>query len=551
MRRPRWVAAGAIPIAVALAIAGCSSGSGGDEPESGSGDANKTASAVITVFGSEPERPLVPGDTNETGGSKIIDAMFTGLMEYDPVSGEPSEAQAESFELTAPDEYTVKLKKGWKFHDGTEVKADNYINAWNYTAYGPNAQQMASFFTQIAGFDDVYTEDPDGPDGPQLPPTPKTDKMSGLTKVNDYEFTIKFSSPHAIFKVKTGYTAYMPMPDSFFADPEAWKKNPIGNGPFKYVGRVPEQNVELARFDDYQGDDKPKIKGVKFTFTDADAAYADVKGNQMDFMDTMPPSAIAGNVWQTDLPDRAKAWPVMSIQSISFPLYDPKYQSVDFRHAVSMAIDREQITKTIFEGNRKPLTGFAMDLVPGYEPGACGKWCEYNPTEAKKLFDKSGWTGPIQITSNADNGHKEWVEAVCGQIQEALKTECTFEPVATFGEIREAINAHAMTQIYRSGWLADYPLIENFLNPIFRTGGSSNDNGYSNPEVDAKLAAADSADTTEEAYRLYHEAEELIAEDMPAVPLWETPAISGWSERLTNVRLTPKRELDLSYVEVK
>jgi oligopeptide transport system substrate-binding protein len=375
--------------------------------------------------------------------------------------------------------------------------------------------------------------------------------MSGLTEVNDYEFKIKFSTPHAIFKVKAGYTAYMPMPDSFFADPEAWKDKPVGNGPFSYVGATPSQNVEVTRFEDYQGDDKPKIKGVKFTFTDADAAYADVKGGQLDFMDTVPPQAIAGNLWQTDLPDRAKAYPVMSIQSISFPLYDPKYTNVDFRHAVSMAIDREQITKTIFEGNRKPIDGYAMDLVPGYESGACGEWCEHDPTEAKKLFDASGYTGPIQITSNADNGHKEWVEAVCGQIEEALKTECAFVPVATFGEIREAINANAMTQIYRSGWLADYPLIENFLNPIFRTGGSSNDNGYTNPEVDAKLAAADSAETTEEAYRLYHEAEEMIADDMPAVPLWETPAISGWSERLTNVRLTPKRELDLSFVEVK
>jgi oligopeptide transport system substrate-binding protein len=123
--------------------------------------------------------------------------------------------------------------------------------------------------------------------------------------------------------------------------------------------------------------------------------------------------------------------------------------------------------------------------------------------------------------------------------------------VQAFGQIREAINAHAMTQIYRAGWLADYPLIENFLNPVYRTGGSSNDNAYSNPEVDAKLAAADSASTTDEAYKLYHEAEVMIADDMPAVPLWDTPSISAWSERLTNVRLTPKRELDLSYVEVK
>jgi oligopeptide transport system substrate-binding protein len=69
--------------------------------------------------------------------------------------------------------------------------------------------------------------------------------------------------------------------------------------------------------------------------------------------------------------------------------------------------------------------------------------------------------------------------------------------------------------------------------------------------VDAKLEAADSAPTEEEAFALYHEAEEMVAEDMPAVPLWNNPSIYGWSDRLTNVRMTPKRELDLSSVEVK
>ncbi len=554
MRRPRWFAAGVMPLAVALAITSCSGGGGdegGDDPGAGGGDPAKNESTEVTVFGTEPARPLVPGDTSETGGGKIVDAMWTGLMDYDPVTGEPGLANAESFELTAPDEYTVKLKKGWKFHDGTEVKAHNYIDAWNYTAYSPNAQQHASFFAQVEGYSDVNTPDPDGPDAPQQPATPKAKEMSGLTEVGDYEFKIKFTEPHAIFKTKAGYSAYMPMPDSFFADPEAFKASPVGNGPWKFVARVPDQDLQVERYDDYKGDDKPKVKMVKFVFTDSDAAYADIKGNQLDFLDTVPPQAIAGNVWETDLPGRAKAYPVMAVQAMAFPVYDPKYASVDFRHAVSMAIDREKITKTIYEGNRKPLDGYTMDLVPGYTKDGCGKWCKYNPTEAKKLFDKSGWTGPIQITSNADGGHKEWIEAACGTISEALDVECIFEPVQAFGQVRQAIEARSMDQIYRSGWLADYPLVENFLNPIYRTGGSSNDNGYSNPKVDAKLAAADKAETEEDAYKLYHEAEKLIAADMPGVPLWNTPSISAWSERLTNVRLTPKRELDLSFVEVK
>lgn len=550
MRRPRWMAAVVMPFTIALVISGC--GGGGDDSgeEGGGGDPEKNENTEITVFGSEPERPLVPGDTSETGGGKIVDALWTGLMDYDPVSGEPRLANAESFELTAPDEYTVKLKKDWTFHDGTPVKAKNYVDAWNYTAYSPNGQQHASFFAQIEGFDKVFTVDPDG-DGPKPPPTPPEKELSGLNVVDDWTFTIKFTEPHAIFKIKTGYAAYMPLPDAFFADKEAFLEHPIGNGGFEYVDRVPQQDLQIVRYEDYKGADKPKVRQVKFRFVDADAAYVEIKGNKIDFMDTLPPQAIAGNVWQADLPGRADVAPVLANQTLAFPLYDPKYQNVDFRHAISMAIDRQEVIDAIFEGNREPISGYGAPKLPGWEDGACGKWCEFNPEEAKRLFEESGWTGPIEITSNSDNGHKEWIEAVCGQLTNNLGVDCTFVPVAAFSEIREAINAREMNQIYRAGWLADYALVENFLNPLYRTGGSSNDNGYSNPEVDAKLAAADSAPTEEEAFALYHEAEEMIAEDMPAVPLWNTPSIYAWSDRLTNVRLTPKRELDLSYVEVK
>jgi oligopeptide transport system substrate-binding protein len=98
--------------------------------------------------------------------------------------------------------------------------------------------------------------------------------------------------------------------------------------------------------------------------------------------------------------------------------------------------------------------------------------------------------------------------------------------------------------------VADYPSIENFLNPLYRTGGSSNDGGYSNPAVDAKLAQADAATSTEQADQLYQEAERMALQDMPAIPVYFQSVQAGWSERLRNVTVTQFRELDLYSVEV-
>jgi oligopeptide transport system substrate-binding protein len=107
-----------------------------------------------------------------------------------------------------------------------------------------------------------------------------------------------------------------------------------------------------------------------------------------------------------------------------------------------------------------------------------------------------------------------------------------------------------MTGMYRAGWVADYPSIENWLTPIFRTGASSNDGLYSNPAFDAKLAEADKAPNEDKAIELYLEAERMLAEDLPSVPLWTQNTIAGRSDRLKVANLDPFRTLDLYSVEV-
>jgi oligopeptide transport system substrate-binding protein len=536
----------AVPLSVALVTTAC--GGGGGEP--GGGEAAQSG-ATISVNGTEPENPLVPGNTNETGGGKIIDALFSPLVEYDPQTAQPANLVAESIETTDSQVYTIRLKDGWTFHDGTPVTAQSFVRAWNYTAYSPNGQQNGSFFSQIQGFDQVHTTDPDGTAGPQTAPQPPAQEMSGLRVVDERTFEVTLTAPFVVFPTMLGYRAFSPLPDLFFTDQAAFEANPIGNGPFRFVSRQPGVNVTVERYDQWPGTPRPSVAGIEFRFYEsAEAAYADVVANNLDFIEVIPPSGIAGNLYQTDLADRSVSRTFLGVQRLGFPLYDARYQNPQLRQAISMAIDREAVNQQIFNGTRPPADGLVAPDVPGRVANQCGELCTYQPERARQMFQATGFQGPIEITSNADSGNAEWIQASCVSISNALGVQCNFVPVPTFGEIRSAINARQMNRIYRSSWVADYPSIENFLNPLYRTGGSTNDGEYSNPAVDALLARADAAPSVEEGNVLYQEAERLIIQDMPAIPVYFQSFQAGWSDRLQNVTVTPFRELDLESVTV-
>jgi oligopeptide transport system substrate-binding protein len=547
MRARRAAVWTAVPLSVALITTACGGGGGG-EP---GGDATAPGDVTISVNGTEPENPLVPGNTNETGGGKIIDALFSPLVEYDPTTAEPANLVAESIETADSQVYTITLKDGWTFHDGTPVTAQSFVRSWNYTAYSPNGQQNGSFFSQIQGYDQVHTEDPDGTAGPQTAPQPAAQEMSGLRVVDDRTFEVTLSAPFVVFPTMLGYRAFSPLPDVFFNDKAAFEANPIGNGAFRFVSRQPGVNVTVERYEEWPGSPRPTIGGVEFRFYEsAEAAYADVVANNLDFIEVIPPSGLAGKLYETDLAERYVSRTYLGVQRLGFPLYDARYQNPQLRQAISMAIDREAVNQQIFDGTRPPADGLVAPDVPGRVANQCGELCTYQPERARQMFQTTGFQGPIEITSNADSGNAEWIQATCVSISNALGVQCNFVPVPTFGEIRSAINARQMNRIYRSSWVADYPSIENFLNPLYRTGGSTNDGEYSNPAVDALLARADSAPSTEEGNAIYQEAERLIIQDMPAIPVYFQSFQAGWSDRMQTVTVTPFRELDLESVTV-
>jgi oligopeptide transport system substrate-binding protein len=211
------------------------------------------------------------------------------------------------------------------------------------------------------------------------------------------------------------------------------------------------------------------------------------------------------------------------------------------------------INKQIFSGIRPPLDGFVSPVVDGFKPGACGEYCKFNPTEAKKLYDEAGGYkgGPLTIAVNGDAGHKPWADAACNSIKNTLGLDCVSKVTPDFKTLRDQIVKKEIKGLFRTGWQMDYPSIENFLAPLYATGASSNDGDYSNPKFDAKLKEAAAAPNLDEANMLYQEAEAILGKDLPVMPMWSYQQASGWSDRVTDVKVTPFGTIDLTSIKVK
>jgi oligopeptide transport system substrate-binding protein len=548
VKQRKLIVASALFAAGALALSAC----GGSSDDSGTGNTDSgNNAAAVTLYNTKPEKGLIPSNTVETGGGKVVEALFRGLVRYNPDTAAPEMAMAESIESSDNTVWTIKLKPGNTFHDGTPVTADSFVKAWNWAAYGPNVQEANYFFAPIKGYEDMNPADPDG-DGKKKAPTPKAKELTGLKVVSDTEFTVTLSTPQSFFPVEVGYTAFDPLPESFYADPEAFGKKPVGNGPFKFVSGDGDAGFALERWDGYKLDDKPSIAKVTFkTYAQDTAAYSDLQAGNLDFMDQVPAAALVDNQFEQDLPGRTINKPVGVIQTASLPLYDPNYKDPNLAKALSLAIDRPTITKSVFNGGRTPATGWVSPIVDGYKAGACGEFCTYDPAKAKEYLAKSSFKGPFTFGTNYDGpGNKEAAEAICNSIKNALGVDCQPKPYVDFATFLSDRGGHKMKGMFRTGWQMDYPSIENFLEPLYVTGASSNDGVYSNKEFDALIKKAN-GEEGDAALTTYQQAEALLAQTMGVIPLWYQAQQSGWSERLSNVKVTPFSTLDLSSVTAK
>ena len=188
--------------------------------------------------------------------------------------------------------------------------------------------------------------------------------------------------------MRLGYSAFSPLPDSFFADPKAFEKKPIGAGPFK-MDSISNTEFVLSKFADFSGATKANVDKLTYrVYQDPAAAYADAVAGSLDYIDdsNIPLDQFVGDAYKNDFPDRTSQRESLVMGWITFSPNDPQLKdNVELRKAISRAIDRDLIVKQIFSGTRIPATGW---VSPGWtvsRPAPVGTPARSTPRRQSQL----------------------------------------------------------------------------------------------------------------------------------------------------------------------
>jgi len=530
VKRNRIALAGtALLAAGVMALAGCSAG--GDAGNKG--DETGASTGIVTVQSNEPQNPLLPAVTNEVGGGLVLQNIFAGLVYYE-ADGKLANDLAESIESDDNQNWTIKIKKDQEFSDGTPVTAESFVKAWQYAASDPGFENQW-WFANFAG----YNDGGDDPDNPAV----VEDSLS-LEVVDDTTFTVELAAPQSDFPTSLGYQVFAPLPESFFEDPETFGQNPIGNGPYKLEKWEHDAVISLVPNDKYDGPRKAQNGGVDLvTYGTADAAYADLLSDNLDVINPgVPPSALA--TYKDDLGDRAVDQPAAIWEGLTIPARLAHFGNDEEgnlrRQAISYAIDRDEITDVIFEGTRTPAVDYTSPVIAGWNDKIKGSEVTHaDAAKAKELWAQadaiSPWSGTFTIAYNADGGHQPWVDAVSNQIKNTLGIDAAGQSFPDLATLRAEIKNRTLNAATRSGWQFDYPGAYNILGALFITGAGSNDGDYSNPKYDELVQQGATAPTVEEGNKLFEQAQEVLFQDLPVLPLWYRSTNAGYSTAVDNV----------------
>jgi oligopeptide transport system substrate-binding protein len=512
-------------LVIALVAAACSSNSssGGTESSGAAG----VQGGTYSVLNCEPQT-LIPHNDYESCGTQAFQGLWSRLVKFNADTLLPEPDQAESIEISDDGlTYTIKIKSGWTFHNGEPVTAQSYVDAWNYTAYGPNGYILNFFFDKIQGYDAMNSD------------KPTAKELSGLKVIDDTTFEVTLNDPFGQFEYTLGFDAFDPLPQAFYDDPKAFDESPIGDGQYMMDGKWKhDETINLQRYPDFGGTTPGSADKVELRIYSGDAGWLDFQAGNLDL--TYVGSDHLQEARNT-YPDNLAENPGSTLLYLTVPLYDKRFSEPGLRQALSMAVDRQAVMTAVLPAET-PADDFAPPPVSGYRPAVC-TYCVYNPDAAKQaLADAGGWSGEMTLNFYGDDPTlAQAMEAIATQWKDNLGIDVKLNPINP-NSYYDFTYGQKLDGPWWDGWVEDYPSLQDYLEPIYGSNGGYNLSGYSNPDFDNKLDEGNKLDP-EAAIPVYQQADDIILQDMPSIPWGYLGFNLVWSDNITNVTKVPGQDL--------
>ncbi|HVE92501.1 MAG TPA: ABC transporter substrate-binding protein, partial [Actinomycetota bacterium] len=508
----------AVLIVLALVAASCIPDPGADSRErlrTPGPDVRRGGSAVI-AFG-EPDG-IDPTAAWEPSGRLVADAVCDTLVDSDPATGELRPAIAQSWTISGRGRrLTLKLRRGVRFHNGRELTADDVVYTLSRLADDQFASRSAPLMEPVVGYAQTHGETDD---------ERFESRLVGLRATETYGVEISLDRPLADFVRVLTHPATAPVPrEEVERDAAAFAQRPVCTGPYVVEADwAPGTSVRLRRFDRYYGRNEAYTAGGR--------GYLD-SIELRPFPDAAAEAAAIGSVdvATSPAPGRGPSPGVQvalgrspRLEMIGLPVDRPPFDSRDFRHALSMAVERGSLS-AMTNGLRRPARGY-LSAVNGGTHNGCGQVAPHaaDPAAAKSALDSSGadTAVPIKLHFNDELGNRAAMESVAQMWTNNLGLQVQLEAMPYEQFLETGRRPPGFEGAFRFGWAPEVPSADAMLFPLFHPDRIGRDNlsRFSSRVFSRSLDDARESVQTDDRRRAYVGAEQVVCSDMPAIPLW-------------------------------
>lgn len=542
-------------LAAALGISvltGC-----GSSNNSGTTGTSSSAGAQEITFNLGTDIKTLDPALNQAVDSGILIAnLFEGLYKLDE-NQKAIPGIAESCDVSDDGiVYTFHLRKDAKWTNGNPVTAGDFEYAWKRVMNPDTAAEYAYQMEYIKGAAE-YTAG-----------TGSVDEV-GVKALDDNTLEVTLTSPCAYFLELTSFPCYFPVEQKTVEGNEQWANSTesyISNGPFKLADYKIKDQIVLEKNENYYGKDSVKLDKVNVKFVaDETSAWASYTTGQFDMVYVVPQSEIQKAVED----GTAQIYPFLSNLYLSINMTD-SVQGIDpeaakalsdpkVRKAMNLAIDRDSLVENVKKGGQIAANGFVPTGITGPD-GEDFASKEYFPSkgnveEAKKLLSEAGYPDgqgfpSVVLLYNPEKGNGPVMQA----IQDMWKTNLGIDVQLQSQEWKVFIATRndKNYEVARDGWGADYVDPMTFLD-IFQSTSGQNNTGYNNPEYDKVIAEARAEQDASKRFELLRQAEDMLMEDMPVIPLYYDTVPMGVKSYIKGLNVSPLGYIyfDKAYIEGK